>query len=285
VGFLLLRGRCRGCGAAIPRRHLAGELTVGAFWAAAVVLMGAVAWLPVVLVAPLVAMLLRSPVRDATRALLAGLLPLVGVALLTFGLVGLLEGRWAVLAGCSGWPRCSRELQRLVEPLSAAPRHRPAADTSHPGGRSDVARQPARSLPRSLVTASPKSALTKGVGRGRQQRPSSRGAARRMDLRTGTSSRTGRTARLHAVPDDSGVLTAALEDTGGGEDVRGDLALLRDAATLVTARQRLDGLLLQLTVNPFDPAAYRGLGSYPAGPGVLALAAYERVSASAVRGI
>ena len=96
VGFLLLRGRCRGCGAAIPRRHLAGEVTVGAFWSVAVVLMGAVAWLPVVLVAPLVVMLLRSPFRDAARARLAGLLPLVGVALLTFGLVGLLEGHWAI---------------------------------------------------------------------------------------------------------------------------------------------------------------------------------------------
>jgi len=96
AGFLLLRGRCRGCGAAIPRRPLAGEVTVGAFWAVAVVLMGAVAWLPVVLVAPLVVMLLHSPLRDAARALLAGLLPLLGVALLTFGLVGLLEGRWAI---------------------------------------------------------------------------------------------------------------------------------------------------------------------------------------------
>lgn len=96
AGFLLLRGRCRGCGAAIPRRHLAGEGSQGAFWAAAVALMGAVAWLPVVLVAPLVVMLLRSPLRAAARALLAGLLPLVGVALLTFGLVGLLEGRWVI---------------------------------------------------------------------------------------------------------------------------------------------------------------------------------------------
>ena len=58
--------------------------------------------------------------------------------------------------------------------------------------------------------------------------------------------------------------------------------MLRDAATLVTARQRLEGPLLQLTVNP---AAYRGLGSYLVGPGVLALAVYERVSASTVRGI
>jgi len=93
VGFLLLRGQCRGCGSAIPRRHLAGEVIVGAFWAATVVLMGAVAWLPVVLMAPLVVVLLRSPLR---QALLAALLSLTGVALLTFGLVGLLEGRWVV---------------------------------------------------------------------------------------------------------------------------------------------------------------------------------------------
>ncbi len=107
-----------------------------------------------------------------------------------------------------------------------------------------------------------------------------------MVLRTGTNSPAEGTARLRAVPDgDSGALTAGVEDTGDVEDVREDLALLRDAATLVTARQRLDGLLLHLTVNPFDPAAYRGLGSYLVGPGVLALAAYERVSASTVRGI
>ncbi len=108
------------------------------------------------------------------------------------------------------------------------------------------------------------------------------------DLRTGTSSLAEGTSRLRAVPDvDSGVLSVALEDTGGVQDVREDLALLRDAATLVTARQRLDGLplQLQLTVNPFDPAAYRGLGSYLVGPGILALAAYERMSASTVRGI
>jgi hypothetical protein len=107
-----------------------------------------------------------------------------------------------------------------------------------------------------------------------------------MDLRSGTSSRTEGTARLRAVPDvDSGVLSAALEDTGGVQDVREDLALLRDAATLVTARQRLDGLLLQRTVTPLDPAAYHGLDSHLVGPGVRALAAYERVSAPTVRGI
>ena len=107
-----------------------------------------------------------------------------------------------------------------------------------------------------------------------------------MDLRSGTRSRTEGTARLRAVPDvDSDALSAALEDTGGVQDVREDLALLRDAATLVTGRERLDGLLLRRTVNPFDPAAYRGLGSYLVGPGVLALAAYERVRAWTVRGI
>ncbi len=110
-----------------------------------------------------------------------------------------------------------------------------------------------------------------------------------MDLGTGTSSLAG-TARLRAVPDDSSQgtvedpLLAAIEAAGGAVDLRVDLTLLRDAATVLTARQRLDGLLLQLAANPFDPVAYRGLGSYLVGPGALALAAYERVSASTVRG-
>ena len=107
-----------------------------------------------------------------------------------------------------------------------------------------------------------------------------------MELRSGTSSPTEKPVALRSVPDgDADAWSAALEDAGDAWDVREDLALLRDAATLVTARQRLDRLLLQLTVNPFDPAAYRGLGSYLVGPGVLTLAAYERVSASTVRGI
>ena len=107
-----------------------------------------------------------------------------------------------------------------------------------------------------------------------------------MDLRSGTSSQTKEPEPLRSVPDVAAdAWSAALADAGDVEDVREDLALLCDAATLVTARQRLDGLLLQLTVNPFDPAAYRSLGSYLGGPGVLALAAYERVSTSTVRGI
>jgi hypothetical protein len=106
-----------------------------------------------------------------------------------------------------------------------------------------------------------------------------------MDLRTGRSSQPEGPAPLRAVPAGAAdALTNALAGAGGPEDVREDLALLRDAATLVTARRRLDGLLLQLAVNPFDPDAYRGLGSYLVGPGMLALAAYERVSASTVRG-
>ena len=107
-----------------------------------------------------------------------------------------------------------------------------------------------------------------------------------MDLRTGRSSQPEGPVPLRAVPGvDADAVTDALEDAGDVEDVLEDLALLRDAATLVTARQRLDGLLLQLAVNPFDPAAYRGLGSSLVGPGVLALASYERVSASTVRGM
>ena len=107
-----------------------------------------------------------------------------------------------------------------------------------------------------------------------------------MDLRIGKSSQPEGPAPLRAVPDvDADALTDELEDAGDAEDVCEDLGLLRDAATLVTARQRLNGLLLQLAVNPFDPAAYRGLSSYLVGPGVLALAAYERVSASTARGV
>jgi drug/metabolite transporter (DMT)-like permease len=49
-----------------------------------------------VLAAPLALLLLGRPVRG--RAAPAALLPLVGVALLTLGLVGLLESRWAVYA-------------------------------------------------------------------------------------------------------------------------------------------------------------------------------------------
>ena len=71
-----------------------------------------------------------------------------------------------------------------------------------------------------------------------------------MDLRSGTSSQTEEPVPLRSVPDVAAdAWSAALEHAGDVEDVREDLALLRDAATLVTARQRLDGLLLQLTVN------------------------------------
>jgi len=105
-----------------------------------------------------------------------------------------------------------------------------------------------------------------------------------MGLRTKASSPPEETARLLAGPDgDPGGLIAGVDDSGGVEDVREDLALLCDAALLVTARRSLDGPLL-LLVNPFDLAAYPGLGSYSVGPSVLALAAYGYVTASAVRG-
>ena len=107
-----------------------------------------------------------------------------------------------------------------------------------------------------------------------------------MDLRSGRSGRREAPAPLRAVP---GVASDALTDAPDSIDeleggVLEDVALLRDAQMLVTARRRLDGLLLQLAVNPFDPVAYRGLCSYLVGPGVLALAAYDRVRASTVRG-
>jgi hypothetical protein len=106
-----------------------------------------------------------------------------------------------------------------------------------------------------------------------------------MDLRTGMSFPAGGAARLRAVPDADPASCSAFVDAGDAVDVREGLALLGDAATLVTARQRSDGLLLQLPANPFDPGGYRALGSYLVGPEPLALAAYERVSASTARGI
>lgn len=105
-----------------------------------------------------------------------------------------------------------------------------------------------------------------------------------MELRTGRSSQPQGPALLRAMPGvDADELIDAPEGISGVEDgVREDVALLRDAATLVTARRRLDGLL-QLAADPFDPVAYRGLSSYLVGPDVLALAACERVRASTVR--
>jgi hypothetical protein len=107
-----------------------------------------------------------------------------------------------------------------------------------------------------------------------------------MDLHPGRSGRPEGAAPLRAVPGVApGPRTYGPDGIGELEGgVREDVALLRDAETLVTARRRLDGLLLQLAANPFDPIAYRGLSSYLVGPGVLALAASERVRASTVRG-
>ena len=100
AGFLMLHGRCRGCRATIPRRHLVGELVAAVLWAAAVLLLGATVWLPIVFVVPLAALLLHSPMVRAgsARDLAAAALPPLGVALLTFGLVGLLLGRWSAYA-------------------------------------------------------------------------------------------------------------------------------------------------------------------------------------------
>ncbi len=56
-----------------------------------------------------------------------------------------------------------------------------------------------------------------------------------------------------------------------------DGALLRDAATVLTARRCLDGLLAQLAAQPFRCAAYEGMRVYLAGPADRAVAAYLRV--------
>ena len=59
-----------------------------------------------------------------------------------------------------------------------------------------------------------------------------------------------------------------------------DLDLLRDAAALLTARQELDALLVQLTTAPFSGAAHDGLRAYLAGSGRRAQAAYARLCSS-----
>ena len=108
-----------------------------------------------------------------------------------------------------------------------------------------------------------------------------------MDPRTGKGSAPKEPTPLRAAPGlDANGLTDPpnhIGDVEGHEDLREDVVLLRDAVTLVTARQR-DGLLLQLAADPFNPVAYRGLGSDLVGPGVLAPAACERLRASTVRG-
>lgn len=102
VGFLLLGGRCRVCRSSIPRRHPVGELTGGALWALAVVWPGLVWWLPLVLLAPILLVLLRCrALRDAGRRWwLAALLPLAGVAMLTLGVGAALAGRGWLYAVC-----------------------------------------------------------------------------------------------------------------------------------------------------------------------------------------
>jgi hypothetical protein len=65
-----------------------------------------------------------------------------------------------------------------------------------------------------------------------------------------------------------------------------DGTLLRDAATVLSARRQLDVLLTQLAAQPFNPAAYNGLRAYLSGPADRALAAHRRVCASTtVRGL
>ena len=53
-----------------------------------------------------------------------------------------------------------------------------------------------------------------------------------------------------------------------GTERHAELALVRDVATLVTARLRPVGLLLRVGTNPIDPAVDRDISWYVAGPGV-----------------
>jgi prepilin signal peptidase PulO-like enzyme (type II secretory pathway) len=102
AGFLLLAGRCRVCRAAIGFRHLAGELTVGALWAMAVVGLGLRWWLPLVLLAPVLLVLLTSrAVRGAgCRLWWAAVLPPAGAAVLALGVGAALAGRPGLYLAC-----------------------------------------------------------------------------------------------------------------------------------------------------------------------------------------
>jgi prepilin signal peptidase PulO-like enzyme (type II secretory pathway) len=103
LGFLLLRGHCRHCHAVIPRRHLLAEIATAAWWAASVLLVGLVWWLPLLLLVPcLAALLTSSPVRRVGwRWMLVAVLPPTGVAVLTLGLSAAVNGRWLLYGGCA----------------------------------------------------------------------------------------------------------------------------------------------------------------------------------------
>ena len=99
LSFVLLRGRCRGCGSPIPARHLLGEIAGGGLWALSAVAVGVSWWLPAVLVAPMLGVLLTADDRHPRRGrLLPVMAPVMGVALLTLALGGAVTGRWALYA-------------------------------------------------------------------------------------------------------------------------------------------------------------------------------------------
>jgi leader peptidase (prepilin peptidase)/N-methyltransferase len=97
VGFLSLRGRCLHCRSPIPRRHLLYELLWAGWWAVMVVLLGLSPWLVLALSASGLPVLLRPAARAVAWFWpgAVGVLP-VSVALLAWGLGGLLSGSWVL---------------------------------------------------------------------------------------------------------------------------------------------------------------------------------------------
>ena len=125
LSFVLLRGRCRGCGSPIPARHLLGEIAGGGLWALSAVAVGVSWWLPAVLVAPMLGVLLTGADRHPRRGwLLPALLPVMGVALLTLGLGGAVTGRWALYA-TAGLPGAAVLLAAVLLPYRDAANARP----------------------------------------------------------------------------------------------------------------------------------------------------------------
>lgn len=101
-----------------------------------------------------------------------------------------------------------------------------------------------------------------------------------MDLEGDTRTRHGR------LPAPADRALRGLGRSANGAELELDGTLLRDAATVLSARRQLDALLAQLAAQPFDPAAYHGLRAYLSGPADRALAAHRRVcAATTMRGL
>ena len=100
-----------------------------------------------------------------------------------------------------------------------------------------------------------------------------------MDPCSGTGQRSTCPIRLGVAPvSNPATLPRSARD---GDEWAVELALLRDLATLVTARLQPDGLLLQVSTNPTVPAGLGDIGCWGRVPGVPAPAADRPIPTAA----